>query len=115
MSLQNLRAWHDWNEEDEMKDREKAEPDSIKLVTKFGENYIRPLFVIVECYDHKKHGKGKREYLSQFSDKERKVISQYYGKLYDWYLRRGIPQDGVEMSLSTYELLCRAANFFASI
>lgn len=88
---------------------------NIRVAVRFGPDYIKPLFVIVEMYDHKGYGRGKREYLKQFSDKERKVISAYYSKLYGWYLRTGIPRNGVEMKMSTYKLLCRAANFFASL
>lgn len=94
---------------------EPLEGSEVRLETRFGPDYIKPLFVIVECYDHKNHGRGKREYLKQFTKDERAVISRYYGRLYDWYLRRGIPVNGVAMRPSTLELLQRAASFFASI
>lgn len=113
MPLQNLRG----NPFGEMYEDNppRLAPDRVRVSIKLGESYIRPLFVIVECYDHKKYGRGKREYMRQFSEKERKTISHWYGRLYDYYLRRGIPVDGVDMMPSTLELLRRAADFFASL
>lgn len=84
-----------------------------KIVTLFGENLIRPLYVIVECWHHKNYGKTKREYLKTFSEKERKLIGRYHTYLYQWFMRTGIPRNGVGMKLETYNLLGRAANFFA--
>lgn len=90
-------------------------PNDVKIVCRFGESYIKPLFVIVEMYDRKSYGKGKREYQKRFTEAERKVINRYYSRLYDWYLRTGIPCNGVVMSPATLELLQRASNFFASL
>lgn len=112
MTLDNLRPFYASNHPNY---EEELKPDSVKVVTRFGASYIRPLFVIVETYDHKSYGRGKREYLKQFTEAERKVISKWYGRLYDCYLRRGIPFSGVEMAPGTLALLQRAANFFASI
>jgi hypothetical protein len=81
----------------------------------FGEEYIKPLFVIVECWDHRKTGRTGREYKSQFTDQERKKIARWHTHLYTFYLRTGIPISGVQMSMQTYGLLRRAADFFASI
>jgi hypothetical protein len=89
--------------------------DGVEFSIKFGQDYISPLFVIVECYDHKSYGRAKREYLKEFTKAERKIISKYYGKLYRWYLVTGLPIDGVAMKLETLNLLRRAANFFATI
>lgn len=89
--------------------------NDVKLVLRWGADYIKPFAVIVECFDHKNYGRGKRLYNAKFSEKERRLIASYYSKLYDWFMRRGIPINGVEMSGATYDLLTRAANFFASI
>lgn len=94
---------------------ESLKPDEVRLIVRLGESYIKPFYVIVEMYDKKGFGRGKRLYNRTFTESERKVISSYYGKLYDWFLRRGIPHEGVEMSMTTYTILQRAANFFASL
>jgi hypothetical protein len=109
---EDLKPWHEQDIDD---GETRVAPDGIKLVTKFGRDYIAQFQVIVECYDHKKYGRGKREWMKTFTESERKLISSYYGKLYNWFMKRGIPYEGVEMKLSTYNLLCRAADFFASI
>jgi hypothetical protein len=96
-------------------DGEDQEVDDVKVVTVFGERKLKRLFVIVETYGHKKYGRGKREWLEQFTPAERKLVSSWYLKIYAWYLRTGIPRQGVQMSLSTYATLCKAADFFASI
>lgn len=87
----------------------------IELRTIVGADIIKPMFVIVETYDHKKYGKGKREYLAQFNEQERKVISKWYLRLYAFHLRTGIPAVGVLMSMRDLEILRRASNFFATI
>ena len=102
-------SWKDWEYENA------EEVSDFKLIPTFGEKKISPLFVIVEMWDHKRYGRGKREYNETFTEKERKVIGKYHTYLYDWYLRTGIPASGVKMSLTTYDLLCRAANFFAGL
>ena len=114
MSYANLHSFNDLTySEDEYE--ESVKPNSITLMPVFGENYIKRLFVIVETYEHKNYGRGKREYMKQFTKSERKTISKYYAKIYRWYLVTGIPHNGVRMSLNTYELLCRASDFFATI
>ena len=87
----------------------------IELRTVVGADVIKPMFVIVETYDHKKYGKGKREYLKTFDAEERKVISSWYLRLYAFYLRTGIPVTGVQMSINHLKILQRASNFFATI
>lgn len=85
-----------------------------RLLTAFSGEVAKHWYVIVETYDHKNYGKGKRSYLSQFTEAERKTISEWYPKLYGWYLRTGCPEQ-IIMSIKTYDLLNQAANFFASI
>lgn len=70
--------------------------------------------VIVQCWDHKGHGRGKREWLSEFNKSERKKAGELYRKLYEWEMRRGYPQT-IQFSFKTYHLLNRLGNFFASI
>ncbi len=70
--------------------------------------------VIVEMWDHKDNFKAKRLWQSEFTEPERKKIGELYRKCYAWYLRTGYPP-AIQMSLKTYDLLVRAANYFASI
>lgn len=102
-------TWEEWDDEN------LPEVSDVSLIILFGEQRIKPLFVIVEMWDHKNYGRGKREYLKNFDGKERKIIGKYHTSLYTWYLRTGIPRGGVRMSLKTYDLLERAANFFAGL
>jgi len=108
-------GWYVHWETEEADDDYPIDENKIHIMFRFGSNYIKRLFVIVETYDHKGYGRGKREYLKQFSKKERNIISHYYGKIYRWYLVKGIPHQGVVMKPETYALLCRAADFFATI
>ena len=85
------------------------------LVTVFGEKKLRPLFVITEMWKRKGYGRGKRAYLAEFTKAERKMIGAWQSKIYRWYLVTGIPRTGVRMSVGTYALLSRAANFFAGL
>lgn len=101
-----------WNEPLE----DNLEPvDNIKIQVRFGQKYIQPFYVIVETYDHKNYGKGKRLYSQEFTKQERRVISDYHAKLYKWFMRTGVPVEGVVIKPSTYALLQRASNFFATI
>ena len=75
--------------------------------------------VIVEVWDRvvphmSRSGSKNRKYKEAFTEQERAIISRYHTKMYDWHLRSG-HQDEIGMSLSTYQLLERAANFFATI
>jgi len=102
------------------RDAEREDPheypkNDVEVRLVFSGKAITRLYVIVEAYDHKKYGRGKREYLKTFTERERRTISKYYTKLYRWYFVTGVPRSGVVMKGKTYDLLCRTANFFASI
>lgn len=86
-----------------------------KIVTLFGENHLRRFGVIVEMYDKKSYGRVKREYLKQFTESERKVMSNWYLRIYAWFMRTGFPRNGVRMTPKTYYTLCRFADFFATV
>lgn len=92
---------------------ERTQPE-IKVRTFFNGKVVKNWFVIVETWDHKRYGKGKREYLKEFTEKERAIIGRYHTLLYNWYLRTGTPRE-VCMSFATYNLMNQAANFFATI
>lgn len=69
--------------------------------------------VMVEMWDRLNKRKRKL-YNEEFTEAERDTISRYYRLFYDWYLRRGTPEEHV-MARTTYELLNRAIAFFASL
>lgn len=69
--------------------------------------------VIVEGWDKRKSGRVRRAYLETFSEEERNSLTRIYPKLYRWYLVTGV-EEGV-LSCKTYELIKKAANFFATI
>lgn len=87
--------------------------NKVRVALIFSGDVVRNWYVIVETWSHL-CGSKKRKYLAEFTEKERKVISRYHTSLYRWYLITGSPQQ-VEMKISTYKLMCRAADFFASI
>lgn len=79
-----------------------------------GSEIARYTGVIVEAWEHKHYGRGKRAYLKEFTEKEREKIGQLHTKAYQWVLRTGHPGH-IQMSPDTHNLLVRAANFFATI
>ncbi len=93
----------------------KEDVADFKVITLFGETKLRRLGVIVEMYDKKEYGRVKREYINQFTEAERKVMSAWYPKIYAWFMRSGFPRGGVRMSIQTYHTLCRFAHFFATV
>jgi len=73
-----------------------------------------PFPVIVERWEKKNFGQGKREYYKEFNDKERRTLAAYYPRFYKWYLVKGTPEK-CAFAMKNLELLNRAGNFFASI
>jgi len=75
-----------------------------------------PYAVIVENWDKvKSSGSKRRKYLAEFSESERKRLSDLYRKyFYNWYLRTGVPKT-FTCRPETLELAQRAGNFFASV
>lgn len=71
--------------------------------------------IIVERWDHKKGGRVKREWMKQFTEAERNLISRYYAKFYRWYLVSGTPRKVVFRKIKTIQTLQRAVDFFASV
>lgn len=70
--------------------------------------------VIVERWEYAKHGRGRRAYLAEFADRDRRRIARWHARLYRWYLVSGTPRR-IALRPATIELLQRAANFFATI
>ena len=69
--------------------------------------------VLVFGYHHAKEGRVKRAYLHEFDSQERTAIAKLYNRAWQWEMRTGHP-DRIKISLKTYDLLVRAAGFFAS-
>lgn len=76
---------------------------------------LRPLFVIVEAWERRLFGRGKRAWLAEFTEEERRLVSDWQGRIRKWMLQTGLPQEGAEMAPRTLDLLNRAANLFAGI
>ena len=55
-------------------------------------------------------GKSKRLMKEQFTESEIEAIYRLHKQAYSWYLVKGVP-DEVKMTLNTYELWQRLANF----
>ena len=72
--------------------------------------------VLVEAWDHKSYGKGKREWeKADFTLSDRQVAGKFYKLCYKWELRSGYPQKFRFKSLASYQLLKRLCNFFSTI
>ena len=87
-----------------------------KILIEFTRDEISELgtMVICEMWEKRSYGRIRRAFLEEFSEEERITLSRLYPKIYDWNLRRGIPQ-GVKMKMATYDLIQRACNFFGTI
>ena len=70
--------------------------------------------VIVESWDKKNFGKGKRAWEFEFSGREQQIIARWHSDFKQWYLREGIPER-IYCSLATVTLLRRACKFFAGV
>lgn len=70
--------------------------------------------VIVESWEKKNYGRGKKAYLKEFTEKERKTLSRWHTTFYGWHLRTGTPLRAC-VDLKTLPLLRRACSFFATV
>jgi hypothetical protein len=70
--------------------------------------------VVVESWDHRTYGKGKRVWLSEFSEKERAKAGILYNMFYGWYLRTGVP-DRKTFRPETIHFIKRLVCFFSGI
>lgn len=87
----------------------------ISLVTFISGDLVkRYTGVLVEGWEHAKFGRGRRLYQLEFKPHEREALRRLYNRAYGWVLRTGHPKR-VRMSVNTYRLLVRAAEFFAQI
>jgi hypothetical protein len=96
---------------------ETSDEEAALLLCLSGDAFLRAVSypVIVENWERKKGGRVKREWMKQFTETERNLISRYYAKFYRWYLVSGTPKKVVFRKLKTIHTLQRAVNFFASV
>jgi len=73
-----------------------------------------PYAIIVENWDKRLFGKGKRLYDQTFTLREKMSIGGYYTKFYKWYLVKGVPPHSTFV-VRNVELLKRAGDFFANL
>ena len=71
--------------------------------------------VLVEGWDKAKHGRGRRNYLKEFTEEERALLSRYQVKFRDWYLGSGPPAYKIRVRIGHLHTLQRAVAFFAAI
>ncbi len=93
------------------------DPEPLTLVPVLSGEFFKQLVaypVIVECWDHAKHGRGRRAFEVEFDEDERSTLAGHYDTFRGWHLHRGLPRT-VEIPLSDIPLLQRACNFFAVI
>lgn len=70
--------------------------------------------VVVEMWDNKSGGRVKRAWLKEFNEEERKKAGTLYKIFYDWYLRKGIPQQKFFFP-GTITFIQKLVNFFGCI
>lgn len=70
--------------------------------------------VVVERWDRRLSGKGKRRWLAEFTKRERRQAEILHTKLRRWYLLSGTPQK-ILLRADTIKLLQRLCDFFASL
>ena len=59
-------------------------------------------------------GRRRREWMTQFTEEERAVVSRLFRKAHEWTLTRGVP-DEVKMATKTFALWLKLGAFCASL
>lgn len=91
----------------------------MKLYISFNADEIRkeiPYSVVAETMSRAVWNTGKRRRLmkEQFTEAEIEACYRLHKQAYDWYLKKGVPEE-VKMTLSTYHLWHKLANFCATL
>jgi len=88
----------------------------MQLLTEWTRDELKELNpdLVVQMWNKKDFGRGRRAWLAAFSEAERKTASEYHRLYYDWTMRKGIP-DTCVMRFATYALLCKVRDFFGSL
>ena len=76
--------------------------------------------IVVEGWNHKSYGKGKRKWLAEFNERERREAKLYYNLFYGWHFRRGVPQSctlksGISDGYATLKFIKRLVSFFVTL
>lgn len=92
----------------------------MKLLIEFSHDDIQreiPYQIIAETMSRSIWDTGRRKRLMAelFTKAERDHVSKIKAQAHSWALVKGVPQDGVKMTLSTYQLWHKLAAFCASI
>lgn len=91
----------------------------MKLYLEFSHDEIQreiPYAIIAETMSRSvwNTGKRKRLFAQMFTERERDKIRGIHSQAYSWYLVKGVP-DNVKMTLATYRLWHKLADFCASL
>jgi len=70
--------------------------------------------IVVEMWDHKRYGRGKRAWLKEFNEAERKKAGSLHSRFYGYYMRTGVPRH-VVLSVDTIHFIKRLVNFFGTL
>ena len=75
-----------------------------------------PYAVVAETMSGSRWNTGKRKRLMKqyFTESEIDAIYRLHKQAYDWYLRKGVPEE-VKMTINTYNLWQKLANFCCEI
>ena len=71
--------------------------------------------VIIEGWDKRKFGRGKRMWLSEFTQEERDAAWHLHEKFFRWAMLDGIPQRHRFRTVTSLELVQKLVSFFARI
>lgn len=67
-----------------------------------------------KCVGFHAHGKSRRQWLENFTPKERKKAGRLHAKFYEWHLRTGPPQTAI-MNIETVLFINKLVDFFAQV
>jgi len=88
-----------------------------RIVTVFNQEEVNATQfpIIVENWDKKNFGKGKRIFRENFkTEPEKDKLRKLYRDFYQWYLVRGTPKE-ICWTVQTYEFVKRAVSVFAQM
>ncbi len=90
------------------------------VMLQFGRDEIKrelPYAIIAETASRSvwSAGRRKRLWANTFNGNERKKCNRIIAQAKDWSFRKGVPMNGVTMSVDTYRMWIRLAEFCASI
>jgi transposase len=87
----------------------------MKLYLSFNSDEIReeiPYAIVAETMSGARWNTGRRKRLMKqhFTEAEIEATYRLHKQAYDWYLRKGVP-DEIKMTMNTYHLWHKLANF----